>query len=64
MLSLEFFGIQKSPKEPKMHENEKLVLSLEFLGYFLRVPRGPATAYLMCFSLGCSEAKKIEGRAG
>ena len=32
MLSLEWGGVQKSPKELKMAENEKVALSLEFLG--------------------------------
>ena len=45
-------GVQKSPEEPKMHENEKLVLSLEFLGtkrLLLEGPKGPGDCIFTVF---------------
>ena len=46
------FGVPKCPTEPNIADNEKIALSLEFLGaerLLFRVPRAPATAYLRCF---------------
>ena len=62
-----FGGVQKSPKEPKMAENEKLALSLEVLGtkrLLLEGPEGPGDCIFTVFSPGFSEAKEIGGRAG
>ena len=45
-------GVQKSPEEPKMPENEKLVLSLEFLGtkrLLLEGPKGPGDCIFTVF---------------
>ena len=53
MLWLEFWGVQKRPKEPKIAEIEKLALSLEFWGAqrpLFRCPKGPGDCIFTVFS--------------
>ena len=57
-------GVQKSPEEPNMPENEKLVLSLEFLGtkrLLLEGPKGPADCIFTLFFASFLRSLKIVG---
>ena len=65
MLSLEFCGVQKRPKEPNIVEIEKVAISLEFLGskwLLLEGPKGPGDCIFTLFSFGFSEAQDLWGR--
>ena len=58
-------GVRKSPEEPKMHENEKLVLSLEFLGtkrLLLEGPEGPGDCIFTVFFARLLRGQKIVAR--